>query len=189
MFFSVSSTYGQENSLHYPISAHGSMAAIQKQESSITLLVYTQSRIWYMWGNFPGKFSFLVSSTSYKPFDSEPFILCEHFPYQILLVDVVIFLYHTKFCLIRESVADWWFSPSLRTCHLGFPYDLPYVFLPLLASFRSACHAHRFRSRCSHTVLYIHYKIASQHWGIAAPNYGSFYRTSWGDEAHTFLPL
>ena len=65
--------------------------------------------------------------------------------------------------LVRDSVADWWFSPSLRTRHLGFPYDLPYVFLPLLTSFRSACHAHRFRSRCSHTTLYIHYKLASQH--------------------------
>ncbi len=50
-------------------------------------------------------------------------------------------------------------------------YDLPHVFLPLLASFRSACHAHRFQSRCSYTALYIHYKIASQHWGTAIPNY------------------
>ena len=93
------------------------------------------------------------------------------------------------FSIIRESVADWWFSPFLWTRHLGFPYDLPYVFLPLLTSFRSACHAHRFRSSCRHTTLYIHYKLASQHWGIATPNYGSFYRTSWGDESHTFLPL
>ena len=134
-----------------------------------------------MWGNFPGKFSFLVSSTSYKPFDSEPFILCEHFPYQICFVflkQFIICCIRSRLYLIRDSVADWWFSPSLWTCHLGFPYDLPYVFLPLLTSFRSACHAHRFRSRCSHTTLYIHYKLASQHWGIATPNYGSFYRTS-----------
>ena len=35
----------------------------------------------YPFGLYPvmGRFPFLVSSTSYKPFGSEPFILCEHF--------------------------------------------------------------------------------------------------------------
>ena len=51
------------------------------------------------------KFSFLASSTYYKPFDSESFMLCEHFPY-----------------IIRESVADWWFSLFHKTCHLAFPH-------------------------------------------------------------------
>ncbi len=55
-------------------------------------------------------------------------------------------------------------------------YGLPHIFLPLLASFRSACHARRFQPRCSYAVLYIHYKIASQHWGTAIPNYDLFSR-------------
>ena len=61
-------------------------------------------------------------------------------------------------------------SFSVSTC------DLSHIFLPLLASFRSACHARRFQPRCSYAVLYIHYKIASQHWGTAIPNYDLFSR-------------
>ena len=55
-----------------------------------------------------GKFSFLVSSTSYKPFDSKSFILCEQF--------------HIWLARFRDSAADRWFSLFLKTCHLAFPH-------------------------------------------------------------------
>ncbi len=160
----------------YPISAHGSHGCYSETgEQHHSFGLYPVTHIIYVGDISPASFPswFRVPLTSLSTQNRLYSVNTS-----LIIADILIVIYHTKLRLIRESVADWWFSPSLRTCHLGFPYDLPYVFLPLLASFRSACHAHRFRSRCSHTVLYIHYKIASQHWGIAAPNYGSFYRTS-----------
>lgn len=155
------------------------MAAIQKQGSSITLLVLPSHAHNNLCGGIsPASFPswFRVPLTSLSTQNRLYSVNTSLIRYDLFLS--IIGCIRNRLYLVRDSVADWWFSPYLRTCHLGFPYDLPYVFLPLLTSFRSAYHAHRFRSRCSHTALSIHYKLVSQHWGIAIPNYGSFYRTS-----------
>lgn len=119
----------------------------------------------HLFGLYPvtGRFSFLVSSTSYKPCGSEPFILCEHFHVRHmpdLGVPLLIGGLALRALLLR-----------------AFARNQQYVFLPLPASFSECIHVRRFQLRCSHTVLYIHYKKASQHWEMASPNYGSFYRT------------
>lgn len=64
--------------------------------------------------------------------------------------------------------------PPQDLSHRLSPYDLPHIFMPLLTSFRSAYHAHRFRSRCSYAVLFIHYNKASQHWRTTISNYDLF---------------
>ena len=130
--------------------------AVKKQKSSITLASF-----------YPvtGQTDNCVSSTSYKPFDSKPFILCEHF--------------HIRRTGLRGSVADWWSCLFLCGVLLrAFARNQQYIFMPLLTSFSECIHVCRFRLRCSHTVLYIHYNFASQHWETAAPNYGLFYTTS-----------
>lgn len=120
---------------------------MKKREGSITLLVYTQSRGW----------SFPVSSTSYKPCGSEPFILCEHFHVR-----------HMPDLGGPLLIVVLPFGASL----LGaFARNQQYVFLPLPASFSECVHVRRFQPRCSHTVLYIHYEKASRHWdnGLKPP--------------------
>ena len=64
--------YGEEKSVPYSISPC---------VVSVTQLLSRDGRAASLFWFYPvtGKFSFLVSSTSYKPFDSKSFILCEHF--------------------------------------------------------------------------------------------------------------
>lgn len=61
-----------------------------------------------------GGFSFPASSTSYKPSGSEPFILCEHFPYCSIWSKSGCGQSSEHIC-IRESAADRRFSPFHRT--------------------------------------------------------------------------
>ena len=113
--------------------------AIEKQESSITLLVYTQSR-----AGFPSRLR--------VPLTSLPAQNRLHSVNTSLSVDTDL-----GFPLLIGGLAFF--------CHKGLKglplsvsaYGLPHIFLPLLTSFRSACHVRRFRPRCSCTALFIHY--------------------------------
>ena len=115
-------------------------AAEKKQGGSITLLVYTQSR-----ASFP--------SWLRVPLTSLPAQNRLHSVNTSLSVDTDL-----GFPLLIGGLAFF--------CHKvlkGLPlsvsaYGLPHIFLPLLTSFRSACHVRRFRPRCSCTALFIHYK-------------------------------
>ena len=136
------------------------IVAIKKQKSSITLLVYTQSR-----ASFPSWFGLSITS---------------HF--WLKIVYKVSEHSHIWIIRLRVSVADWWSYLLQKVLLLrAFTRNQQYVFLPLLVSFSECIHVYRFQFRCSHTVLYIHYNKASQHWGIATLNYDLFYRTSWVD--------
>lgn len=135
-------------------------AAVGKRESSLTLLVYTRSG-----AGFPSWLGVPVTSLA-----AQNRLYSLNTPVSAGQVSCP-----DRF---RVSAADRWFSPSPRDLPFSVSAcGLSHIFLPLLASFRSACHAHRFRSRCSHAALCIHYEKASQHRGTAAPVYGSFYGT------------
>ena len=109
---------------------------------------------YHSFGLYPvtGKFSFLVWSTCYKHFDSESFMLSGQF--------------HIWIIRLRDSVADRWSCLLQKALLLrAFARNQQCIFLPLLTSFSERIHAYRFQLRCSYTVLCIHYKKASQHWG------------------------
>ena len=124
--FSVSSTYGQEKSLHF-----SSISTCYKQKSSsITILVLLSHEQVFLLG-----FEYPLQAIS----DSESFLLCEHFPY-----------------IIRESVADSRFSFTYVTLGTqGFrPYPNNF-FLAITDILSEYIHAHRFQSRCS-KLFYIY---------------------------------
>lgn len=140
-YLSVSSTAARRNPCVIPFFPIN-IVAIEKQESSIALLVYTQSR-----ASIPSWFRVPFTSLSTQN--------------RLYSVNTSLI---RRYCIIRESAADWWSGPSPQGMLLrAFTRNQQYVFLPLLTSFSECIHAHRFRSRCSHTVLYTHYKLASQH--------------------------
>ncbi len=141
--------------------------ADKKQESSLTLLVCTQSR-----AGFPSWFRVpLTSLPTQNRLYSVNTSISEGSDLGVPLLIGGFVQFHKDMPLSVSA------------------YGLPHIFLPLPASFRSACHARRFQPRCSHAALYIHYKKASQHWGTATPNYDLLYRTLRVDKARTFLPL
>ena len=166
------------------------IVAVKKQQSSITRLVLPSHGQVFLLG-----FEYLLQAFS----DSKSFILCEHFHIRFIAASnkentmlAWIFDECREGQIPRSLLRGLWLdlgfplligglSLRYRACHLGFPYDLSYIFLPLLVSFRSAYHVRRFQPRCSHTILFIHYKLASQHWETASPNYDLFYRIPQGD--------
>ncbi len=97
---------GQEKSRHYP--------AFPRMNSSECCQKAGEQPCSFGFYPVTGRFSFLVSSTSYKPFDSKSFILCEHF--------------HIWKARLRGSAADWWFCPLLRTRRLAFPHTACRIF-------------------------------------------------------------
>ena len=152
LYFSVSSLrLGEILALSYFfLYKYSCYKEIEEQHHSFGL--YPVTYTFLCRGQILGKFSFLVWSTCYKPFDSESFMLSGQF--------------HIWIIRFRDSVADRWSCLLQKALLLRtFARNQQCIFLPLLTSFSECIHVYRFQFRCSYTVLCIHYKKVSQHWG------------------------
>ena len=113
---------------------------MKKQKSSITRLVYTQSR-----AGFPSWLGVPITSLSTQN---------RLYSLNTSMSDKT----DLGFPLLIGGLAV-----SSALLLRVFTRNQQYVFLPLLVSFSECIRVYRFQFRCSHTVLCIHYNKASQH--------------------------